>query len=104
LGQLWIEGIAKERVSAMCRALGEQIEAFRERPMDGAYRYLCLDGKQVKVRDPERVVSKALVIAYAVHETGVREVTGPDAGGVECGAFCLDRVPARAAQAAASQA
>jgi putative transposase len=33
------------------------------------------------------VVSKALVIAYAVHETGVREVIGLDVGEVESGAF-----------------
>jgi transposase-like protein len=43
--------------------------------------------KQVKVRDHGRVVSKALVIAYAVHETGVREVIGLDVGEVESGAF-----------------
>jgi hypothetical protein len=30
------------------------------------------DAKQVKVRDHGRVVSKALVVAYAVHETGLR--------------------------------
>ncbi len=38
-------------------------------------------------RDHGRVVSKALVIAYAVHETGVREVIGLDVGEVESGAF-----------------
>ena len=42
---------------------------------------------QVKVRDHGRVVSKALVIAYAVHESGVREVIGLDIGEVESGAF-----------------
>ena len=41
----------------------------------------------VKVRDHGRVVSKALVVAYAVHETGVREVIGLDLGEVESGAF-----------------
>src|SRR5437660_718231 len=40
-----------------------------------------------RVRDQGRVVSKALVIAYAVHETGVREVIGLDVGEVESGAF-----------------
>ena len=42
---------------------------------------------QVKVRDHGRVVSKAVVVAYAVHETGVREVIGVDVGEVESGAF-----------------
>jgi transposase-like protein len=39
------------------------------------------------VRDHGRVVSKAVVVAYAVHESGVREVIGLDVGEVESGAF-----------------
>jgi transposase-like protein len=85
--QLGIEGMTKDRVSALCRSLDEQVEAFRQRPLEGAYPYLWLDAKQVKVRDHGRVVHKALVIAYAVHETGVREVIGLDVGEVESGAF-----------------
>jgi len=85
--QLGVEGMTKDRVSALCRALDEQVEAFRQRPLDGAYPYLWLDAKHVKVRDQGRVVSKALVVAYAVHETGVREVIGLDVGEVESGAF-----------------
>ena len=46
-----------------------------------------MDAKHVKVRQHGRVVSKALVIAYAVHETRVREVIGLDVGEVESGAF-----------------
>src|SRR5947209_7850007 len=85
--QLGIEGMTKDRVSAMCRALDEQVKLFRARPLEGAYPYLWLDAKQVKVRDHGRVVSKALVVAYAVHETGVREVIGLDIGEVESGSF-----------------
>ena len=51
-----------------------------------------MDAKHVKVRDHGRVVSKALVIAYAVHETGVREVIGLDIGEVESGAFWVEFV------------
>jgi putative transposase len=36
------------------------------------------------------VVSKALVVAYAVHETGVREVIGLDIGEVESGSFWVE--------------
>ena len=35
-------------------------------------------------------MSKALVVAYAVHETGVREVIGLDVGEVESGAFWVE--------------
>jgi putative transposase len=88
--QLGIEGMSKDRVSALCRALDEQVAAFRERPLEGAYPYLWLDAKHVKVRDHGRVVSKALVVAYAVHESGVREVIGLDIGEVESGAFWME--------------
>jgi transposase-like protein len=43
------------------------------------------DAKHVKVRDGGRVVSKAVVVAYAVHESGVREVIGLAVGEVESG-------------------
>ena len=36
------------------------------------------------------MVSKALVVAYAVHETGVREVIGLDIGEVESGSFWVE--------------
>lgn len=66
--QLGIDGMTKDRVSAICRALDEQVDLFRQRPLAGAYPYLWVDAKQVKVRDRGRVVSKATVVAYAVHE------------------------------------
>ena len=85
--QLGIQGMTKDRVSALCGALDVQVEAFLERPLEGDYPYLWLDAKQVKVRDQGHVRSKALVIAYAVHETGRREVIGLDLGEVESEAF-----------------
>ena len=88
--QLGIDGMTKDRVSALCRALDEQVELFRQRPLEGAYPYLWVDAKQVKVRDHGRVVSKAVVVAYAVHESGVREVIGLDVGEVESGAFWVE--------------
>ena len=88
--QLGIEGMTKDRVSALCRGLDEQVELFRGRPLEGAYPYLWLDAKHVKVRDHGRVVSKALVVAYAVHDTGVREVIGLDIGEVESGSFWVE--------------
>ena len=81
--QLGIAGMTKDRVSALCRALDEHVTAFRERPLEGAYPYLWLDAKHVKVRSGPHVRSKALVIAYAVHESGVREVIGLEAFWVE---------------------
>lgn len=88
--QLGIHGMTKDRVSALCRRLDVQVEAFRSRPLEGGYPYLWLDAKQLKVRDGGHVRSKALVVAYAVHETGRREVIGIDLGEVESEAFWLE--------------
>ncbi len=85
--QLGIQAMTKDRVSRMCRDLDEHVQQFRDRPLEGAYPYLWLDAKHLKVRDRGRVVSKALVIAYAVHDTGRREVIGLDLGEVESEAF-----------------
>jgi transposase-like protein len=87
--QLGIGGMTKDRVSALCRALDVQVEAFRHRPLDGAYPYLWLDAKVVKVRDRGHVYPKALVIAYGVHESGRREVIGLDIGEIESEAFWI---------------
>lgn len=45
-----------------------------------SFPHLWLDAKHLKVRDRGSVRSKALVIAYAVHEIGRREVIGIDIG------------------------
>jgi transposase-like protein len=85
--QMGLRGLSKDQVSRMCRGLDEQVQAFRQRPLEGAYPYLWLDAKIEKVREPGGVRHKALVIAYAVHESGVREVLGLDVGEAETEAF-----------------
>jgi putative transposase len=79
--------ISKSEVSRICAGLDEQVEAFRNRPLEGRYPYLWLDAKVERVRDGGRVVPKALVLAYAVHESGYREVIGLDVGECETEAF-----------------
>jgi transposase-like protein len=80
--------MSKSAVSRLCAALDEQVGAFRERPLEGRYPYLWLDAKVEKVRGPDgRVRRKALVVAYAVHEAGYREVIAQDVGATESEAF-----------------
>jgi putative transposase len=79
--------LSKDQVSRLCRGLDEQVKIFRERPLEGRYPYLWLDGKIEKVRERGGVRQKCLVIAYAVHETGRREVIGLDVGESETEAF-----------------
>jgi putative transposase len=85
--QLGISGMSKDQVSRLCRGLDEQVQVFRERPLEGRYPYLWLDGKIEKVRERGGVRQKCLVIAYAVHESGRREVIGLDVGEAETEAF-----------------
>jgi transposase-like protein len=79
--------ISKSEVSRICQGLDEQVDAFRNRPLEGRYPYLWLDAKVEKVRDGGRVVRKCLVLAYGVHESGYREVIGLDVGEAETEAF-----------------
>ncbi len=79
--------ISKSEVSRICAGLDEQVDAFRNRPLEGRYPYLWLDAKVEKVRDGGRVVRKCLVLAYGVHESGYREVIGLDVGEAETEAF-----------------
>jgi len=88
--QLGIHGMSKDQVSALCRGLDERVEAFHSRPLEGEFPYLWLDAKQLKVRSGGHVRSKALVVAYAVHESGRREVIGIDLGEVETEAFWVE--------------
>jgi putative transposase len=89
--QLGIGSMSKSAVSRLCARLDEQVSAFRERPLDGgAYPDLWLDAKIERVRAPGGVRQKCLVIAYAVHESGRREVLGLDVGECETEAFWRD--------------
>jgi putative transposase len=51
--------ISKSEVARVCQGLDEQVDAFRNRPLEGRYPYLWLDAKVEKVRDGgRRVVRK----------------------------------------------
>ena len=79
--------ISKSEVSRIAGLLDGQVQAFRERPLEGRYPYLFVDAKIEKVRDGGRVARKCVVIAHAVHETGRREIIGLDVGEAETEAF-----------------
>jgi putative transposase len=84
---LGLAGVSKDQVSRRCGGLDDQVQAFRERPLDGADPYLWLDAKVEKVRAGGRVEHRALVVAYGVDQAGQREVIGLDGGAAETEAF-----------------
>ena len=57
----------RARSARICQALDERVEAFRSRPLEGAYPYLWLDARVERVRETEAgmVRQKALLVAYA---------------------------------------
>ncbi|MFN2593947.1 MAG: IS256 family transposase [Actinomycetota bacterium] len=84
---LGLEGMSKSQVSELCKMLDEQVEAFRNRPLDqGPYTYVWMDALVVKVREQGRIVNVAAVIATAVNADGHREILGLDLITTEDGA------------------
>jgi transposase-like protein len=79
--------ISKSEVSRIAGLLDEQVEAFRQRPLEGRYPYVFVDAKVEKVRCGGRVQRKCVVVAHGVHETGRREIIGLDVGAAETEAF-----------------
>jgi putative transposase len=90
---LGMSGISKSQVSRLCEELDEEVERFRNRPLEGAYPYVWLDASYLKARQDGQVASVAVVIAIGVNaKSGEREVLGLDAGPSEDGAFWLSFV------------
>src|SRR3954471_13366525 len=79
--------ISRSEVSRIAGLLDEQVQAFRQRRLEGRYPYLVVDAKVEKVRDGGRVARKCVVVAHAVHESGRREIIGLDVGEAETEAF-----------------
>lgn len=84
---LGMTGVSKSEVSRICGELDTRVEAFRQRPLETTYPYVWLDAKYVKVREGDRVVSMAVVVATGVRADGDREVLGLDVGLSEEAAF-----------------
>jgi putative transposase len=85
--RLGLTGIDKSRVSRICKELDQQVAEFRGRTLEGECPYLWLDALYLKARQNHRIVSRALVIAIGVRESGEREVLGFDVGDSEDKAF-----------------
>ena len=73
---LGCRGMSKSEVSRLAQELDAEVEAFRNRPLEGPFRYLWLDALYPKVREGGRVVGLAVMVAMAVNAEGKREVLG----------------------------
>lgn len=68
--------ISKSSVSEVCKELDQEVEEFRNRPIEGCYPFLTIDATYFKVRENGRVISKPLMIAYGTNGFGKREILG----------------------------
>ena len=68
--------VSKSSVSEICKHLDKEVESFRNRPLEGLYPFLTIDATYFKVRENNRVISKALMLAYGTNEQGHREILG----------------------------
>lgn len=67
--------------------VGERVQAFLQRQLDGEWPYLWLDATYLKVREGGRIVSVAAIIAVAVNTEGRGEIVGLHIGPSEAETF-----------------
>ena len=82
-----MEGISKSQVSRLCEEIDDRVQGFLNRPLEGDWPYLWIDATYVKVRQNNRIVSVAVIIAVGVNSDGRREVLGLDIGASEAEPF-----------------
>ena len=70
------KGMSRSEVSRLAKELDAEVTAFRERPLAGPFRYIWLDAMYPKVREGQRVVGLAVLVAIGVNQQGYREVLG----------------------------
>jgi transposase-like protein len=74
------EGLSASSVSRLNGRLSERLQAWRERPLSGAYPYLYLDGISLAVRWGGASERVSVLVAIGVSEEGFREVLCCTAG------------------------
>ncbi len=73
---LGIESISAGQVSAMNQGLNEQVEKFRNRPLEPVYPFIWVDALYEKVRLDGEILPVAVMVAFGVNESGKREILG----------------------------
>ena len=67
---------SKSAVSEVCKDLDQAVKEFQTRPLIGDYPFLTVDATYFKVRENNRIISKAFMIAYGTNAEGHREILG----------------------------
>ena len=84
-----MSGISKSQVSALCKDIDIRVNSFLHRPLDGEWPYIWLDATYLKIKENERVVSVAAIIATGGNTDGHREILGLGLSPSEAAVFWL---------------
>ena len=82
-------GVSKSQVSRLCAEIDERVQAFLNRPLEGAWPYLWLDATYIRVREGGRIINRAVIVAVAVNGDGRREILGIAVGPSEAETFWI---------------
>jgi len=85
-----MSGISKSQVSRLCEEIDVRVKAFLDRPIEGDWPYLWIDATYIKVRQNNRIVSVAVIVAVGANADGRREVLGMQVGPSEAETFWID--------------
>jgi putative transposase len=80
---LWGTRVSPGTVSALNKTIYEKIDEWRNRPLDGTYPYVYLDGLFLKRSWGGEVRNVSVLVAIAVGQEGFREVIGVAEGAKE---------------------
>ena len=80
---LWGTRVSPSTVSALNQKVYEQIDAWRNKPIEGKHPYVYLDGTYLKRSWGGEVKNVAILVAIAVASDGYREVLGIAEGAKE---------------------
>jgi len=77
---LWGMRVSPGTVSNMNKKVYEKIEVWRNRPIEGKFAYVYLDGTYLKRNWGGEVKNVAVLVAIGVNEDGYREILGASEG------------------------
>jgi len=86
-----LTGTSKSQVSRLCEEIDERVQTFLNRPLEGDWPFLRSDATYVKLREGGRIVSMAVIVAFAsspVNTDGRRDLLGITVMPSEAETFC----------------
>jgi transposase-like protein len=69
-----IEDISASQVSQVSKELDSEVNQFRQAPLSDSYPVVWIDALYEKIRDNQKVTSKAIMIAMAINTKGQKEI------------------------------